>query len=121
MPYSMRDSLVEDLDEYLEAISSSPDTESVVAYVVELLETYGDDTDFDEIVAQLEEEGQVDGTLSEALEEEMSSNDEFEFTGEEIVSLLEKLCSIEWERDEDDRDEDEDGDEEDEDDEDEDF
>lgn len=96
-PFTMRDSLVEDLDEYLEAISSTPDYESVVRYVVELLETFGDDQGIDDIVATMEEEGQVDGTLAETLEEEMSSNDEFELTGEEIVSLLEKLCDIEWE------------------------
>ena len=110
LPFSMRDSLVEDLDEYLEAISSTPDTESVVNYVIELLETYGEDEGLEEIVATLEEEGQLDGTLSEALEEEMSSNDEFEFTGEEIVSLLERLCDIEWERSEDDEDDDDEDD-----------
>ena len=38
-------------------------------------------------------------TLAETLEEEMGSNDEFEFTGEEIVSLIERMCGIEWERD----------------------
>ncbi len=97
LPFSMRDSLVEDLDEYLDAISSTPDTEAVVAYVIELLETYGEDEGIDDIVAQFEEEAQLDGTLSESLEEEMSSNDEFEYTGEEIVSLLERLCDIEWE------------------------
>jgi hypothetical protein len=26
----------------------------------------------------------------------MSSNDEFEYTGEEIISLLERLCGVEW-------------------------
>lgn len=97
LPFSMRDSLVEDLDEYLEAISSTPDIESVVRYVIELLETFGEDEGIDEIVGTMEEEGQVDGTLAETLEEEMSSNDEFELTGEEIVSLVERLCDIEWE------------------------
>ncbi|HHO53762.1 MAG TPA: hypothetical protein ENK18_23540 [Deltaproteobacteria bacterium] len=97
LPYSMRDALVDDLDEYLEAISSTPDTEAVVGYVIELFETYAEDKNLDEIVPQLEEEGQLDGSLSEVLEEEMSSNDEFEYTGEEIVSLLERLCDIEWE------------------------
>ena len=108
LPFSMRDSLVEDLDEYLEAISATPDTEAVVAYVIELLETYGDDEGFDEIVSTLEEESSLDGTLSEGLEEEMSSNDEFEFTGEEIVSLLERLCDIEWEQEDEEAEEEED-------------
>lgn len=110
-----RDSLVDDLDEYLEAISSTPDIESVVRYVIELLETYGEDEGVDEVVAALEEEGQLDGTLAETLEEEMSSNDEFELTGEEIVSLLERLCDIEWEASDDEEEDEDEDDEEDED------
>lgn len=112
LPYTMRDSIVEDLDEYLEAVSASPDTEAIVGYVIELLESYAEEEGVDDVVAQLEEEGGLDGTLSETLEEEMSSNDEFEFTGEEIVSLLERICDIEWESDEEDEDEEEDEEEE---------
>ena len=121
LPFSMRDSIVEDLDEYLDAISSTPDSEQVVAYVLEILETYGEDEGIDDIVGTLEEEAQLDGTLSESLEEEMSSNDEFEYTGEEIVSLLERLCGLEWEADEDDDRKADDDDDDDDDDEDDDF
>jgi len=39
----------------------------------------------------------------------MASNDEFEFTGEEIASLLERMCNIEW-TDDDDFDDDDDDD-----------
>jgi len=106
MPFSMREALVDDLDEYLENVADSPDPEAVVAYVIELLETYADDAGIEEVVASIEEDSELDGTLSEVLEEEMSSNDEFEFTGEEIVSLLERLCDVEWDYDDDDEDED---------------
>ena len=92
----MRDSLVDDLDEFLEAYSSSPDTEAVANYLIEQLETYAEDAGVDDIVQRLEESGELDTTLGEALETEMSSNDEFEYTGEEIVSLLERSCGIEW-------------------------
>jgi hypothetical protein len=111
--------MVDDLDEYLEAVSASPDTEAISAYVIELLETYAEDAGLDDIVAALEEETSMDGSLVETLEEEMSSNDEFEYTGEEIVSLVERLCAIEWaegaklpDGEEEDEDEDEDEDEE---------
>jgi hypothetical protein len=97
----MRESLVEEVDEYLEAFSSEPDPEAVGGYVVELLENYADDEGIDDLIAALEEEGELDGTLQDTLETEMSSNDEFEYTGEEIISLLERLCGIEWEADED--------------------
>ena len=96
LPNTMRDKMVEDLDEYLEAVSASPDTEAIASYVIELLETYAEDAGIDEVVAALEEEATLDGTLIETIEEEMSSNDEFEYTGEEITSLLERLCEIEW-------------------------
>lgn len=96
LPNSMRDHMVDDLDEYLDAVSASPDTEAIASYVIELLETYAENQGIDDVLAALEEAAALDGTLSETLEEEMSSNDEFEYTGEEIVSLLERLCEIEW-------------------------
>ena len=115
LPNSMRDHRVDDLDEYLEAVSASPDTEAIAAYVIELLETYAEDAGIDDIVAALEEETALDGTLVETLEEEMSSNDEFEYTGEEIVSLVERICEIEWVECEDGDDDDDDDDDEDDD------
>jgi hypothetical protein len=52
--------------------------------------------------------------LLEVLEEEFEGNHEFEFTGEEIVGLLEKVCDIEWTtKDEDDDEEEVDDDEDD--------
>jgi hypothetical protein len=98
----MRDHMVEDLDEYLDAVSAAPDAEAISNYVIELLETYAEDEGIDDVVAALEEAAALDSTLSETLEEEMSSNDEFEFTGEEILSLLERMCDIEWIEGEDD-------------------
>jgi hypothetical protein len=110
----VRESLVTDLDEFLEAFSTEPDPEQVATYVIEQLETYADDSGIDDIVPALEEEGELEGSLQEVLESEMASNDEFEFTGEEVVSLLERLCGIEWDQDsddDDDLDEDDDDDE----------
>lgn len=101
LPESLRETLVEELDEYLEAFSADPDAEAVVNYVVELLESFADEEGFDDLLIDLEEEGELDGPFVEVLESEMTSNDEFEFTGEEIASLLEKLCGIEWEPDDD--------------------
>lgn len=96
LPTSMRDNLVDELDEYLEAFSAQPDPEAVAAYVIELLETFADEAGIDDIIAGIEEGGTLDGTLQETLEAEMASNDEFEYTGEEVVSLLERLSDIDW-------------------------
>jgi hypothetical protein len=121
LPYSMRESLVDDVDEFLEAFSSDPEPEAIANYVVEGLETFADEEGIDDIIATLEEGGELEASLLETLETEMTSNDEFEYTGEEVVSLLERLCGIEWEgdqeEDEDDEDDDEDDDDEEEEDE----
>ncbi|MBM4391994.1 MAG: hypothetical protein FJ090_12805 [Deltaproteobacteria bacterium] len=119
LPHEMRDTLVETLDEYLEAQTGNPEPESVAAYVVELLCTVADEMkldDADEIVLRLESSGELDASLVEMLEEEFESNEDFEYTGEEIVSLVEKVCDVEWttkdddeEVDDDDEDDDPDG------------
>lgn len=99
LPHDMRDSLVEHLDEWFEAQSGAPDAEAVAAYVIELLGTAADELkvdDADEIVLKLETSGELDASLQELLEEELESNEELELTGEEIVSMIEKVCDIEW-------------------------
>jgi hypothetical protein len=99
LPHEMRDTLVESLDEYLEAQTGNPEPETVAAYVVELLSTVAEEMKVDEseeIVLKLESSGELDASLVEMLEEEFESNEEFEYTGEEIVSLVEKVCDVEW-------------------------
>ncbi len=99
LPHEMRDTLVETLDEYLEAQTGNPEPESVASYVVELLGTVSEEMkvdDADEIVLKLESSGELDASLVEVLEEEFESNEDFEYTGEEIVSLVEKVCDVEW-------------------------
>lgn len=110
LPQSMRDTLVEELDSYLEAVGT-PDAEQVTNYVIELLETSADENDLEELVLTLEEEAQLDDSLATVIEEEMESNDEFEYTGEEIASMLERMCNIEWNDDKSDDSDDDDDDE----------
>ena len=109
-----REDLVDDLDELLEAYGDTPDVEPIADFLIEQLEMYADENIIDDIQLKLEESGELDAPLKEVLESEMSSNDEFEFTGEEIVSLLERLCNIVWDEgvagDDDDEDFDEDDD-----------
>lgn len=99
LPVDMRDALVEQLDEYLDAQPSTPDPEAVASYIVELVGSIAEELkidDADEIILKLESSGELEAGLAEVLEEEFESNGEFEFTGEEVVSLLEKLCDVEW-------------------------
>lgn len=99
LPHEMRDTLVEQLDEWFEAQSSTPDAEQVAAYVIELIGNVAEELkidDADEIVLKLETSGELEASLQELLEEELETNDELEYTGEEIVSTVEKVCDIEW-------------------------
>lgn len=109
LPHEMRDTLVEQLDEYFDAQSGAPDGETVAAYIIELIGTVAEEMKIDdgvEIILKLESSGEMEASLLELLEEEFESNDEFEYTGEEIVSLVEKVCEIEWTtKDEDDAEE----------------
>jgi hypothetical protein len=84
------------MDTFFNALGSSPEPEAVVNYTIELLEEYGDEAGVEDIVLGLEEAGSLDSSLASLLEDEVSSNAEFEATGEEVVSLLERICGIEF-------------------------
>jgi len=95
LPSPLRDELLDELEDFLDAIGS-PEAEQVVTYLIEQLEMLGDEYEVEDVVDQMEHEGALEGSLQEALESEMTSNDEFEFTGEEVVTLLERVVAIEW-------------------------
>ncbi|NCG18386.1 MAG: hypothetical protein GWP91_05145 [Rhodobacterales bacterium] len=100
LPPSLRDQLVDALDEFLDALGNSPEAEPICNYILELIELYSDENELDDIISELEESGALEESLGDSLESEMASNDEFEFTGEELVSLLERMCEIDWDGDE---------------------
>lgn len=91
-----RETLVDELETMLEAYGDTPDHEAIANFIIEHLELYADEYGVDDIVVALEADGALDAPLRDVLEDELSSNDELEITGEEVVSLLERLCSIEW-------------------------
>ena len=112
LPSSLRETLVDELDDYIEALADHPSAEHVAAYLAEQLEVWAEDEGMDDVLADIEEEAALDGSFTEIFEAEMESNEEFEWTGEEVVSLFERVCEIEWEDDEgEEEDEDEDEDE----------
>ena len=96
LPSKLRDQLVESMDSFFNALGSSPEPEAVVNYTIELLEEYGDEAGIEDIVLTLEEAGSLDSSLASLLEDEVGSNAEFEATGEEVVSLLERVCGVEF-------------------------
>jgi hypothetical protein len=100
LPESIREALVNDLEEFLSNLPDDPEAEMVANFILEQLEIYADEYGIEDIVVSLEESGSLDGALRDELESEMSNNDEFEYTEEECVELLETMCDIEWVEDE---------------------
>ena len=99
LPTSLRDTLVDELDEYLKSFGSDPDPEVLVSYLIELVEAWADEAGFDDVISELEAAGALEEALADALESEMASNSEFTYTGEEVASLLERMCEVEWDDD----------------------
>lgn len=122
LPHEMRETLVDQVNEYLDSLNGVPDGEDVAARVVEIVEAVADELKLegaDEIVLKLESSGQLEASLQEVLEEEFEREEEFEFSGEELVAMIEKVCDVDWSsKDTDDDDDDDDDDKEEDDDED---
>ncbi len=99
LPHELRDTVVEQLDEYLESQNGTPDAEAVAAFVVDLLSSAAEDLkleDADELVVKMETSGELEASLLELLEEHFESTEDMEFTAEDILALIEKVCDVEW-------------------------
>ncbi|MBT3221504.1 MAG: hypothetical protein HN348_20675 [Proteobacteria bacterium] len=94
LPNTLRDNLQDELEIFLQASSPSPET--IATYLIENLEIWADEVGVEDVIGLLEESGALEITLQDNLESEMSSNDEFESTAEEVLSLFESLCEVDW-------------------------
>lgn len=114
LPHELRDTVVEQLDEYLETQNGTPDAEALAAFVVDLLGAAAEDLkidDADDIVLKLETSGELEASLLELLEEHFESSEDTEIIAEDILSLIEKVCDVEWTtKDDEDVDDDDDDD-----------
>lgn len=109
LPQEMRELLAERLDDFISELTDTSDPESIAQSIVKVIEAIADEVEYekaDEVISRLETSGELEGSLVEVLEEHLSAEEEFDFTGEDIVSLLEKICEIEWADAEDDGDDD---------------
>ncbi len=95
LPSSVRETLLEELETYIDAVDE-PDIETVVSYTLEQLQLAEEEWDFDDIVGTIEDEAGLDASLAECFDEELTSRDDFVFTGEEVLSVFEQLTGIEW-------------------------
>lgn len=100
LPQEYRDLLEEQLDSFLDSADSSSDAASMVQDIVELLQSAATESDTEvpggDIVAYLENEGDLEDGLFDLLLEELEEEDLGDFSGEDLLTVLEKLLKIQW-------------------------
>ena len=83
------------MDDILGAYKSAADPEIIASFLVEYIESFGDEIGLEDIIDELEEHSSADGSLAVVLEGEFEASD-LTVTAEEAVSILERTCGIEW-------------------------
>ena len=100
LPNTVREKLVMSIDEYIETVNEDPDAGSLAEYVIAALTNLAEEAgveDAEDLILNIEEAAALDENLQDTLEYEFANNDEIGLTGEEIVSLIDKVAGIEWE------------------------
>lgn len=99
LPQEMRALLVERLDDYISDLTDHSDIEAIALSIIAAIEAAAVDADYEksgEVVSRLEASGELEASLAEILEETLSADEEFDYTGEDLVAIVEKMCEIEW-------------------------
>lgn len=103
LPIDIRDDLVDELDEVLDAYPTEPPPSVVVGHLIEQFEILAEEEGYEGVSDLLENESDLDASLVEVLEHEVAEL--VDFDGEELVALLEQIAALEWSEDEDEDDE----------------
>ena len=104
LPEQVRDTIIVSLDEYLETINDQPDAAELAEQTVSAISQGAEDADVDDyeaVLLAIEEEQEMEESLVETLEYEFSKADDLELSGEDLIGLIDRVCGLEWD-DEDD-------------------
>ena len=100
LPQEFRDLLEEKLDEYLDTTDNTGGAASMVRDIVEHLQKVGEECEIEvpngDMIAYIETEGDLDDGLFDLLLEELEEEDLEDFTGDDLLTVMEKLVEIEW-------------------------
>ena len=97
LPQNMRELLVDHVDEYLEGLDDLSDRDAIAEATIEAIMSVTEHLgglDAEEIIAQLEDEGDFDTSLLEVLGSAFA--DVEELTGAAVVKVLESICEVDW-------------------------
>jgi hypothetical protein len=104
LPDQVRDTIILSLDEYLETVNDQPDATELAEQTVQAIAAGAEEAgmeDHEEVVLQIEEENELEESLVETLELEFQKADDLELSGEDLIGLIDRVCGLSWE-DEDD-------------------
>jgi hypothetical protein len=96
LPGSLRDVLIERIDEQIDAKGASAPAQWIEALLVGL-EAAAEELDEDlgeNLVSKLEESGELEGSLSKELKEHFEGLTEA--SGDEIVRIMNSVCEVAW-------------------------
>jgi hypothetical protein len=96
LPGSLRDMLIERIDEQIDAKGASAPKQWIEALLVGL-EAAAEELDEDlgeNLVSKLEESGELEKSLSKELQEHFE--DLTEASGDEIVRIMNSVCEVAW-------------------------
>ena len=104
LPEQVRDIIILSLDEYLETINDQPEPDQLAEQTVAAIAAGAEEADvedYEELILAIEEEQEMEESLVETLEYEFSKADDLELSGEDLIGLIDRVCGLEWD-DEDD-------------------
>ncbi len=99
LPKVMRQMIIEFIDENFGNVGEDGAPEEYAQAVVDAIETAADEVDEetgDEIVSHLEASGELDDSLVDTMAEGFRDDPEFDYIGEGVMRLVERMCNIEW-------------------------
>lgn len=102
LPKAMRQMIIELIDENFSQIGDDGAPEDYAQAVIDAIEAAADELDEetgDEIVSHLEAAGELEESLVDTMAEGFRDDDEFDYIGESVMRLIERMCNIEWSED----------------------
>jgi len=100
LPQEYRDLLEERLDEYLDSTDDTGDAAGMVQDLIELLQRVALECEVEipggDVVAHLENESELEDGLFDLLLEELEEENLEDFTGNNLLTLVEKIIEIDW-------------------------
>ncbi len=98
LPASFRTLLIQSLDEYFQDLDDTSDLSAICEAIVESIDGIAEHIESapDDASVQLQHSTDYEASLVEVLEEGIKEEIHFEFTGEEVLATIERLCEVEW-------------------------